>query len=125
MIQESSNKNIYQLSGVDDHERGFTRQVEISSHQGQFHAVLRYEKLKVSGEPCVEEDAALRELIQRLQGQGYTQLRTQLIFRGTHYLGSQVMWVDYPDEESSSELRRKVFDRIMRWFSFSRRKRGE
>ena len=103
MTQESSKKNTYQVSGVDDHERGFTRQVEISSNQGLFHAVLRYEKLKLSGEPCVEEDEALRDLIQRLQGQGYTQLRTQLIFRGPQYLGSQELWVDYPDQEPSSE----------------------
>ena len=118
MKQESSKKNTYQLSGLDDHERGFSRQVEISSHQGLFHAVLRYEKLKVSVEPCVEEEAALRELIQRLQGQGYTQLRTQLIFRGTDYLGSQEMWVDYPDQESSTATKTKLLHWIRRWFSF-------
>ena len=116
MAQESSKKNTYQLSGIDDHERGFTRQVEISSQQGLFHAVLRYEKLQVSGEPCVEEDEALRELIQRLQGQGYTQLRTQLLFRGTDYLGSQAMWVDYPDPESSTASKNILLHWIRRWF---------
>ncbi len=118
MAQEISIKNTYQLSGVDDHERGFTRQVEISSHQGLFHAVLRYEKLQVSGKPCVEEDAALRELIQKLQGQGYTQLRTQLIFRGPHYLGSQEMWSDYPDQESPTASKYKLLHWIRKWFSF-------
>jgi hypothetical protein len=117
MTQESSKKNTYQLSGVDDHERGFTRQVEVSSNQSLFHAVLHYEKLKVAGAPCIDEDAALRELIQRLQDQGYTQLRTQLIFRETHYLGSQEMWVDYPDQESSKPSKNILLHWIRRWFS--------
>ncbi|MDX1412438.1 MAG: hypothetical protein R3351_09795 [Nitrospirales bacterium] len=125
MTQESSKKNTYQLSGVDAHERGFTRQVEISSHQGLFHAVLRYEKLKVSGEPCVEEDAALRELIQKLQDQGYTQLRTQLIFRGTDYLGSQEMWADYPDREMSTASENKLLHWIRRWCNYFRSMREE
>jgi len=118
MTQESSKKNIFQLSGVDDHERGFTRQVEVSSNQGLFHAVLHYEKSIVAGDPCIDEDAALRELIQRLQGQGYTQLRAQLIFRGTHYLGSQEMWVDYPDQETPTASRNILLHWIRRWFSF-------
>lgn len=125
MTQECSTKNTYQISGIDDLERGFTRQVEVSSNQGLFHAVLRYEKLKVAGDPCIDEDAALRELIQRLQGQGYTQLRTQLIFRGTYYLGSQEMWVDYPDQESSTASKGKLLHWIRRWFSSSRRTRDE
>jgi len=118
-------KNIYQLSGVDDRERGFSRQVEVSSTQGLYCAVLRYETVKVTGDPSANDEAALQELIHRLQGQGYTQLRTQLIFRGTHYLGSQEMWVDYPDQETSSVTKLSPFVWIRRWFSFSGRKRGE
>ena len=125
MTQESSPKNIHQLSGVDDRKRGFSRQVEVSSNQGLLYAVLLYEKLKVAGEPCVDENGALQELIHRLQDQGYTQLRTQLIFRGTKYLGNQEMWVDYPDREPSSELRGKSFGWIMRWFKSMGRKRDE
>ncbi len=117
MTRESSPKNTYQLSGVDDHERGFTRQIEVSFSQGLFQAMLRYEHLKVAGAPCVDEETALQALIQRLQGRGYTQLRTQLIFRGAHYLGSQEMWVDYPDQEPSTASKNKFIHWIRRWFS--------
>ena len=120
MTQESPKKNTYQLSGVDDQQRGFTRQVEVSSDEGFYHAELRYEKLKITCEPCADEEAALRELIRRLQGQGYTQLRTQLIFRGSHYLGSQAMWVDYPDQELSMAPMSKLLHWIGRLFRFSR-----
>lgn len=125
MKQENAGKNIYQLSGIDNKDRGFTRQVQVFSNQGFFHAVLRYEETKLAEKSCVDEDGALREIIQRLQSHGYTQLRSRLIFRGTHYLGSQEIWVDYPDMESSSELMRKVLDRLMQWFCFSKRKTNE
>ena len=125
MTQEIPGKNTYQLSGVDNHQRGFTRQVEISIHQGLFHAVLQYEKLKMTCEPCVDEETSLRQLVQRLQDLGYTQLRTQLIFQGTHYLGNQEIWVDYPDQESSSGGKSKFLYWIRQWFSLSRSKGDE
>ena len=123
MTQESPIRNTYQLSGVDDQQRGFTRQVEVSSNEGFYHAVLRYEKLKVACEPCGDEEATLRELIRRLQGQGFTQLRTQLIFRGSHYLGTQAMWVDYPDQDLSTATMSKLLHWMGRLFGFSSREK--
>lgn len=116
---------VYQVSGLDDRERGFTRQVEVSSDEGFYYAVLKYEKLKVAGKPGPDEERALRELIQRLQNQGYTQLRTQLIFRGTEYLGSQEMWVEYPDPETTTRSEVGLPGWIERWFSFFGRKRNK
>lgn len=108
--------NIYQLSGVDDRERGFTRQVEVSGDQNRYQAVLRYEKIKVTADPCNEEAGALQELIRRLHGQGYSQLRTQLIFRGTQYLGTQEIWVEYPEQETPLETSQNLFGWIKRLF---------
>jgi len=36
-------------------------------------------------------------LIHTLQSEGYRQLRSQMSFRNGVYLGSQEMWVEYPD----------------------------
>lgn len=95
--------NTYQLAGVDNQERGFTRQIKVSSRNGLYKAALRYEALRLEGTPCDTDETALRNLVQALQQRGYTQLRTQLIFRGDQYLGSQELWVEYADPKPQSE----------------------
>lgn len=112
MAQVNSSTQKYQLAGIDDRERGFNRQVEISSRDTQYQAVLRYERLRVDGEPYDSEEKALLALIKTLHSRGYTQLRTQLIFRGDQYLGSQEMWVDYPDPEPVQTPHVGFLDRI-------------
>ena len=99
MGQMASQINTYQLAGVDDRERGFNRQVKVSASQGLSRAVIQYEALRVDGDPSETEETALRNLIQTLQQRGYTQLRTQLIFLGDRYLGSQELWIEYPDPD--------------------------
>ena len=95
--------NTYQLAGVDDRERGFTRQVKVSVSQGLSRAVMQYEALRAEGNPSDTEDTALSNLIHTLQQRGYTQLRTQLIFLGDRYLGSQELWIEYPDRDVPRE----------------------
>lgn len=87
----------YQLAGLDHRERGFSRPVEFEQAGECFCAVWRYETVRISSEPQPAQDAALLALIQSLQVQGYRQLRTQVSFRNGLYLGSQEMWVEYPD----------------------------
>jgi len=87
----------YQLAGMDERERGFSRPVDLQQEGGLYRATLRYEKVEMAGESGEAKEAALLELIRHLQARGYTQLRSQLTFRGAQYLGSQEPWLDYPD----------------------------
>jgi hypothetical protein len=87
----------HQLAGLDHRERGFSRPVEFEEAGESFRAILRYETTRISTEPHPAQDAALLALIQTLHTEGYRQLRTQVSFRNGIYLGSQEMWVEYPD----------------------------
>ncbi len=87
----------HQLAGLDYRERGFSRPVEFEQAEECFCAILRYETVRISTEPQPAQDAALLALIHVLHAQGYRQLRTQVSFRNGLYLGSQEMWVEYPD----------------------------
>ena len=91
--------NVYHIAGVDDRERGFNRQAQVILQGAVYQARLRYEALQLEGESNESEGGALQRLIQRLHARGYTQLRTQQIFQGDHYLGNQELWVDYPDPQ--------------------------
>jgi hypothetical protein len=87
----------HQLAGLDDRERGFSRPVEFERAGENYRAILRYETVRVTTDPYPTQDVALLTLIQTLQSQGYRQLRTQISFRNGVYLGSQELWVEYPD----------------------------
>jgi hypothetical protein len=87
----------HQLAGLDDRQRGFSRPVEFERTGDWYRALLRYETVRVATEPQATQDAALAALISTLHAQGYRQLRTQVSFRDGMYLGSQEMWVEYPD----------------------------
>jgi hypothetical protein len=89
----------HQLAGVDSRERGFSRPVEFERAGDQYRAVLRYEAVRVTTDPHPTQDHALLMLIQVLHGQGYRQLRTQKSFRNGVYLGSQELWIEYPDPQ--------------------------
>ena len=103
MEKPASQINTYQLAGMDDRERGFNRQVKVSASNGFSRAVIQYEALRIEGAPGETEETALGNLIQMLQQRGYTQLRTQLIFQGDRYLGSQELWKEYPDPDIPRE----------------------
>ncbi|MBM4126509.1 MAG: hypothetical protein FJ247_04040 [Nitrospira sp.] len=87
----------HQLAGFDDRERGFSRPVEFERAGDHYRAMLRYESIRVTTDPHSTQDHALTVLIQTLQRQGYRQLRTQKSYRNGTYLGSQELWVEYPD----------------------------
>ena len=87
----------HQLAGLDDRIRGFSRPVEFDQAGEGYRAILRYESVRISTEVHPAQDLALLALIRTLQAQGYRQLRTQVSFRNGIYLGSQEIWVEYPD----------------------------
>ena len=87
----------HQLAGLDARERGFSRPVSLVQVGEGYRAILRYETILIETEPHATQDDALRRLIHTLQTDGYRQLRTQVSFRSGSYLGSQELWVEYPD----------------------------
>lgn len=104
----------YQLAGIDDRQRGFSRPVEFERDNERYRALLRYESIRVMTEPSPTQDVALLVLIQTLHAQGYRQIKTQMNFRSGAYLGSQEPWIEYPDPppgRSSGPLAK-----IVNWF---------
>jgi hypothetical protein len=111
----------YRLAGLDDRERGFSRPVEFEWTGEGYQAILRYESTCVITELQSSQDAALLVLIQTLHAQGYRQLRTQLSFRNGAYLGSQELWIEYPDPPRSDQKTTGLLWEILSWFRFQKR----
>lgn len=105
----------HQLAGLDDRERGFNRPVELERAGDSYRAVLRYETVHVATEPHQTQDSALLTLIQILQSRGYRQLKTQKSFRNGVYLGSQELWVEYPDPPEAEPERPGLLARVLSW----------
>ena len=106
----------HQLAGLDNLERGFSRPVEFERVGEGYRAVLRYETVRVTTEGHPTQDDALTILIQTLHAQGYRQLKTQRSFRDGVYLGSQELWVEYPDPPPAQPEQSGFFDKIRDWF---------
>lgn len=106
----------HQLAGLDDRERGFSRPVEFEQDGQGYRAILRYETLRVTTETHPTQNEALTILIQALQSQGYRQLKTQMSYRDGVYLGSQELWVEYPDPQESEPEQSSFLRRVLSWF---------
>lgn len=105
----------HQLAGFDDRERGFNRPVECEPTAAGFRAVLRYEAARVTAEHPVSATRALEELVRTLHQQGYRELRSQLSFKHGVYLGSQELWIQYPDPACVQESSQGVWQRLLHW----------
>ncbi len=117
-MAESLGLEKHQLAGLDERERGFSRPVELESGAQGCRAVLRYERLRISTATVSNRQEALQALVLSLHGQGFRQLRTQMIFRSGQYLGSQEPWVEYPDPPAAPATRGWLA-RLTGWFSRS------
>ena len=106
----------HQLAGLDNRERGFSRPVEFERAGEGYRAVIRYETVRIITETRPTQDEALTVLIQTLHAQGYRQLKTQRSFRSGTYLGSQELWVEYPDPTQIEPESAGFFDKIKNWF---------
>ncbi|MBH0191582.1 MAG: hypothetical protein HP492_07445 [Nitrospira sp.] len=105
----------HQLAGLDDRVRGFSRPVEFERAGESYRALLRYEKVRVVTELFQTQDAALLAMIQLLQSRGYRQLKTQKSFSNGLYLGSQELWVEYPDPPEAEPGRAGFLARMLSW----------
>ena len=74
-------------------------QKQYGEAQAGYRAILRYESLHLITDAHPSQDGVLLTLIQTLHGHGYRQLRTQKSYRNGVYLGSQELWVEYPDPQ--------------------------
>jgi hypothetical protein len=106
----------YQLAGLDQRERGFSRPVELVHESQRYRALLRYEATRVVTEPADSQEAALQLLIATLQGQGYRQLKTQISFRNGTYVGSRESWIEYPDPPPAAPRGAGFVAVIRNWF---------
>ena len=106
----------HQLAGFDARERGFSRPIVFEQADGGYQAMLRYETTRVMTTAHDTPGAALEELIRTLQGQGYSQLRSQLSVREGTYLGSQEPWIEYPDPARKPEKLDGLITKFFTWF---------
>ena len=112
--------NVYHIAGLDERERGFNRQAQVTAEGPTYKAWLRYEVLQLQVDNIRSEEEAVAELIQELHRRGYTQLRTQKIFYGERYLGNQEMWVDYPDPEPQDVPSSRWLSKVAWFFGFGK-----
>jgi hypothetical protein len=116
MNQTDQVQEKHQLAGLDLRERGFSRSVVFELADGRYQAILRYETTRVVTTAQDTTGAALEELIRTLQGEGYSQLRSQLSVREGMYLGSQEPWIEYPDPERRTDQQGGWMVRLVRCF---------
>lgn len=106
----------HQLAGLDDRERGFSRSVEFERAGEGYRAILRYETIRITTEVRPTPDEALGSLIQTVHAQGYRQIKTQMSFRNGVYLGSQELWMEYPDPPQTEPEKTGFLGKILNWF---------
>ncbi|MBL8072148.1 MAG: hypothetical protein JNM35_13745, partial [Nitrospira sp.] len=90
--------------GCDARERGVNRPVDVVRTASGDLATWRYETTHIVTPEAPSAGEALQQLITTLQQQGYTQLRSQQSYRDGIYLGSQELWVEYPDRQAAPEV---------------------
>jgi hypothetical protein len=120
MANEVREKHL--LAGLDERARGFTRMVSVEQQAETVNASLQYETLLEVSADADSPAAALADLVRKLHGRGYTQLRSRLTFAGGTYLGTQEQWVEYADPERAPETEGGRFGIIRRiWRTLTRR----
>ena len=98
----------HQLAGLDEHERGFNRVVELERDGGLCRAVLRYETTILVTDGCTTHADALVELIRLLHTRGFRQLRSQLSFQENIYFGNREPWIESSDPNALFDRRQYI-----------------
>jgi len=98
----------HQLAGLHDRRRRFSRLVEVERVDGAYRVAFHYEPLAAVTERWTIKETALPDLVKALHARRFTQLRSRLSFCGGLYLGSQGLWVEYPDLPHAATGARKL-----------------
>lgn len=87
----------HQVEGVDPSDRYFNRTVLVNRTASGYAAKVMYEALIVEGHSHPTISNAVQELIESMQGFGFSRLRTRVNFKGAKYLAEKETWIDYQD----------------------------
>ena len=87
----------HQVEGVDPSDRYFNRAILVNRTSSGYSAKVMYEAFVVESQSHSTIAAAVKELVEKLQGAGFTRMRTRTNFKGTRYLAEKETWIDYPD----------------------------
>ena len=87
----------HQLEGVDPSDRYFNRTILVNRTSSGYSAKIMYEAFVVESQSHSTIAAAVKELVDKLQGFGFTRMRTRANFKGTRYLAEKETWLDHPD----------------------------
>jgi hypothetical protein len=97
MLKKEGLVEKHQIEGVDPSERYFNRAILVNRAPAGYSAKVMYEALTVEGHSHPTIGASVKELVEKLQGLGFSKMRTRTNFKGTKYLAEKETWVDYPD----------------------------
>lgn len=87
----------HQIEGVDPSDRYFNRTILVNRTASGYAAKVMYEALVVEGGSHSTIGAAVKELVEKLQGFGFTRMRTRTNFKGTRYLAEKETWIEHAD----------------------------
>ena len=87
----------HQIEGVDPSDRYFSRTIFVNRTASGYATKVTYEALTVESGSHSTITAAVKELVEKLQGLGFTRMRTRANFKGTRYLAEKETWVEYAD----------------------------
>jgi hypothetical protein len=97
MLKKEGLVEKHQLEGVDPSERYFNRAILVNRTPSGYSAKVMYEAFTVEGHTHPTIAAAVKELVEKLQGFGFSRMRTRTNFKGTKYLAEKETWVEYQD----------------------------
>jgi hypothetical protein len=87
----------HQIEGVDPSDRYFNRAIFVNRTASGYSAKVTYEALTVESGSHSTIAATVKELVEKLQGFGFTRMRTRANFKGARYLAEKETWIDYTD----------------------------
>ncbi|MCC6139514.1 MAG: hypothetical protein IT389_02735 [Nitrospira sp.] len=97
MMKKDGLAEKHQLEGIDPSDRYFSRALLVNRTSAGYSGKIMYEALVVQGTSHSTIGAAVREIVEKLQGMGFVRMRTRANFRGARYLAEKETWIDYPD----------------------------
>lgn len=87
----------HQIEGIDPSDRYFNRAILVNRTASGYAAKVMYEAFVVESGSHSTIAAAVKELVEKLQGVGFTRMRTRTNFKGTRYLAEKETWIEHAD----------------------------